>query len=179
MRTIHGWRSAGSQPHPHIRAFGLQTFCERFTNHSARSCIQGLIYGLHQKKLLIKVVWNWILYKKVCERICLSPPRMELWTQKIDIVEILYCTERANYIQFRAKCCRKYVSHQKKIWIKVGIEFRTKKVANAYLYLPQSGVRGLKRLIWLKYYIVLKGKIIFNLEQNAAKNMHRIKKSFE
>ncbi len=29
------------------------------------------------KKLQIKVVRNWILYKKVTERICLSPPRVE------------------------------------------------------------------------------------------------------
>ncbi len=59
-------------------------------------------YGLHKKKLQMKVVQNLISYKKVPERICLSPS-----------------------------------------W---------------------NGARGLKRLIWLKYYyIVLKGQITFNL----------------
>ncbi len=41
MRTIRRRRSAGSQSHPHIRAFGLRTVHERFANHSAHSCIRG------------------------------------------------------------------------------------------------------------------------------------------
>ncbi len=36
----------------------------------------------------------------------------------------------------------------------------------------QSGARGLKRLIWLRYDIVLKGQNTFNLGLNAAKNSH-------
>ncbi len=36
-------------------------------------------YASHQKKLQIKVVWNWISYKKVRECICLSPFGVELW----------------------------------------------------------------------------------------------------
>ncbi len=40
---------------------------------------------------------------------------------------------------------------------------------------PQSGGRELKKLIWLKYYIVLKRQITFNLGLNAAKNTHYIK----
>ncbi len=35
-------------------------------------------YASHEKKLQIKVVQNWILYKKVPECICLSPPEVEL-----------------------------------------------------------------------------------------------------
>ncbi len=42
-----------------------------------------------------------------------------------------------------------------------------------------SGARGLERLTWLKYYIVLKRQITFNLGFNAAENTHPIKKSFE
>ncbi len=34
-----------------------------------------------------------------------------------------------------------------------------------------SEARGLERLIWLKYYIVLKHQNTFNLELNATKNM--------
>ncbi len=44
---------------------------------------------------------------------------------------------------------------------------------------PRSGARGLERLIWLKYYIVLNQQITFNLGPNAAKNTHLIEKSFE
>ncbi len=44
---------------------------------------------------------------------------------------------------------------------------------------PQSGARGLKRLIWLLYYMVLKLQITFNLELNAAKNTHYFKKSIK
>ncbi len=45
--------------------------------------------------------------------------------------------------------------------------------------LPQSGAKGLERLTWLKYYIILKQQITFNLGLNTAKNMHYIKKSFK
>ncbi len=68
-------------------------------------------YASNQKKFQIKVVRNWISYKKVNERICLSPPEMELGAQKIDIiiggydiVEVLFCTETAKYIQLMAQC---------------------------------------------------------------------------
>ncbi len=42
---------------------------------------------------------------------------------------------------------------------------------------PQSGARGLERLIWLKYCITLKQQITFNLWLNTAKNTHYIKKA--
>ncbi len=35
----------------------------------------------------------------------------------------------------------------------------------------QRGARGLERLIWLKYYTVLKLQITFNLGLNATKNI--------
>ncbi len=41
------------------------------------------------KKLRIKVVWNCISYQNVRERICLSPPRVELGAPKISMFEIL------------------------------------------------------------------------------------------
>ncbi len=54
---------------------------------------------------------------------------------------------------------------------------------SAYVYLstllPPSEAAGLKRLIWLKYYFVLKWKDTFNLGLNAAKNTHHIKKRFK
>ncbi len=34
--------------------------------------------------------------------------------RKIDMVEILLCTEMEKYIQFRAQRCQKYASNQKK-----------------------------------------------------------------
>ncbi len=42
-----------------------------------------------KKKFRIKVVQNWILYKKVRERICLSPPRVELDSSKDQYVNNL------------------------------------------------------------------------------------------
>ncbi len=41
MWIVCGWCSAGSESHPHIRAFGLRTICEWFANHLARLCIRG------------------------------------------------------------------------------------------------------------------------------------------
>ncbi len=57
-------------------------------------------YASNKKKTSkIKRVQNWIPYKKVLERICLSPPEVELGApRKIDTVEILFCTETAKYI---------------------------------------------------------------------------------
>ncbi len=42
-----------------------------------------------KKKLRMKVVQNWISYKKVRERIYLSPPRVELGAPMISVFEIL------------------------------------------------------------------------------------------
>ncbi len=42
---------------------------------------------------------------------------------------------------------------------------------------PQGGGRGLERLIWLKYYFVLKWKNTFNLGLKEAKNTHKSKKA--
>ncbi len=77
-------------------------------------------YVSRTKKLQIKVVRNWISYKKVPERICLSPPpKVELGTRKIGIFEVLLCREMAIYIQFRTQRCQKYTSHEKKFQIKL------------------------------------------------------------
>ncbi len=43
----------------------------------------------------------------------------------------------------------------------------------------QSGARGPKRLLWLKYYIILKRQITFNLGLNATRNTHHIEKSLK
>ncbi len=107
------------------------------------------------KKLQIKMVQNWILYKKVHERICLSPDGVELGPPKIDMVVILYGTETANYTQFRApfkntyyfkKSCSKLNFIWKSPWAHMSI-------------FPRSGATGLERLIWLLYYMVLKLQI--------------------
>ncbi len=61
----------------------------------------------------------------------------------------------------------------KKLQIKVfGIEFLIKNSTSAYVDhnpTPLSGARGLERLVWLKYYFVLKRQITFNLGLNADK----------
>ncbi len=40
-------------------------------------------------------------------------PEWSLGARKSYIIEILYCTETANYVQFRAEHCQKYASNQK------------------------------------------------------------------
>ncbi len=85
---------------PHTRARGLETLIWlKYNIMLKRENIFNL--GLNtaknmyhiQKKLQIKVVWNWILYKKVHERICLSaatpsPSVVEFGARKLDMVEI-------------------------------------------------------------------------------------------
>ncbi len=44
---------------------------------------------------------------------------------------------------------------------------------------PLSGAMGLEKLIWLKYYTVLKRQITFLFGLNIAENTHYIKKSFK
>ncbi len=42
-----------------------------------------------------------------------------------------------------------------------------------------SEARAIERLIYLKYYFLLKRQNTFNLGLNAAKNTHQIKKKFK
>ncbi len=95
------------------------------------------------------------------------------------VTEIVCCTKMANYIYFRAQLCQKYASHQKKASNKSFSELNfVQKSLQAHMSIyPQSGDRGLERLIWLKYYIALNWRITFNLGLNAAKNTHPIKKA--
>ncbi len=137
---------------------------------------------INKKKLQIKVVWNWILYKKVRERICLSPRGVELegsknwygWNVlKWQIIFKLGLNTAKNTYHIKKKLQIKVVWN----WISY------KRSSSAYVYffsssLP-SGARGLERLIWLKYYIVQKLRITFKLELNADKSTHYIKKSFK
>ncbi len=53
--------------------------CANYIQFRAEHCQK---YASHEKKLEIKVVWNWILSQKVRESICLSPPGVELWGLK-------------------------------------------------------------------------------------------------
>ncbi len=99
--------------------------------------------------------------------------------QKIDIVEIQYCTETENYIKFRPQRCQKYASQPKKLQIKVFWNWiLPEKVRDRIPSItPQSGAIGLERLILSKYNIVTKLKITLNLGLNAAKNTHSSKKA--
>ncbi len=55
-----------------------------------------------------------------------------------------------------------------------------KKTLQAHMSIsPRSDARELERLIWLKYYFVLKWQNTFNLGLNAAKNTHKTKKGFK
>ncbi len=87
-----------STPPSQSGARGLErSVCLKFYNEQKREIrfTLGLNvakkYSLHQKKLRVKVVQNWISYKKVRKRICLSPPLVEpgAWPPKISMLEIL------------------------------------------------------------------------------------------
>ncbi len=53
------------------------------------------------------------------------------------MVEILYCTETANYIQFRAQRCQKYALHRKKRQIKSSRKSPLQIKLNLKLYIIQ------------------------------------------
>ncbi len=48
-------------------------------------------YASHQKKLPIKVVWNCVLSKKVCEHNCSSAAGVELWVSKDFKLFLMQC----------------------------------------------------------------------------------------
>ncbi len=127
----------------------------------------------HQKKASNKSSLELNFVQKKQRAYMPISPGVELGDQKINMVEILYYTEMAKYIQFRAQHCQKYASHQKKDQIKVIWNWTSYKNVCERISLcppPQSGARRLERLIWLKYYIVLKRKNTFNLGLNTDKN---------
>ncbi len=117
-------------------------------------------YASHEKKLQIKVVRNWISYKKVRERMCLSPPRVQLGGLKDWHVWSTVYREMANYIQFRAQPCQKYASHTKKASDKSYSELNfIQKCPQRICLFPSSTpslsrARGLQRLILLKYNVL-------------------------
>ncbi len=49
----------------------------------------------------------------------IPPSPVELGARKIDMVEILYCTKMANYIQFGAECWQKYRLYGTKLPVEV------------------------------------------------------------
>ncbi len=84
-----------------------------------------------------------------------------------------------NYIQFMAHTAKNTHRSTKKASNKSFSELNfAQKSPQAHMSItPQSGARGLERLMLLKYIIVLKLKITLNLGLNAAKNTHRSQKS--
>ncbi len=89
------------------------------------------------KTFQIKVVRNWILYKKVRTCICLSTPRVELEGSKDWQLQSIILKGNSKLYTFRAQCCQKYASHQKKLHIKVvHYWISSKKSVSAYVYVP-------------------------------------------
>ncbi len=71
---------------------------------------------LYQKKLHIKVVQNWISYKKIRERICLSPPGLELggylhFCTLLDFKHIDLCSPLAPFLGEINICAQKIFLH--------------------------------------------------------------------
>ncbi len=57
-------------------------FCQERANYIHLRVQHSQKFASHRKKLKIKIVQNWITSKKVSERICLSPSRVELGGSK-------------------------------------------------------------------------------------------------
>ncbi len=109
------------------------------------------------------VLWTFST-ESIVENITPTGQKNEFSTVLYLVIEILYCTKNENHFQYRPQRCQKYASQEIKLGIKVVWNWISyKKVSERYLCLPppQSGARGLERLIWLKYYIVLNRKITF------------------
>ncbi len=79
-------------------------------------------YASNKKKLQIKVVRNFISYKKVHEGIYIYSPSLQggamglerlLWLLKYYIIYIVIVLKWHNYKQFMPKCSQKYVSYKK------------------------------------------------------------------
>ncbi len=67
--------------------------------------------------------------------------------RKIDKFEVLFCRETVNYLQFRARHCQKYTSHQKKLPIKVVQNWISSKKVRKGICLsppPREELEGLK-----------------------------------
>ncbi len=66
---------------------------KKYTPFRAQRCRK---YATQPKNLQVKVVRHWILSKKVCRGICLSPPEWSLGARKIYMVEILHLYKTEN-----------------------------------------------------------------------------------
>ncbi len=89
-------------------------------------------------------------------QLALCRPSWPHWLSKI----------RITWKKASNKSCSELNFVQKSPWAHMSISHR-------------SRAWELERLIWLKYYIVLKRQITFNLRLNTAKNTHHLKKSFK
>ncbi len=82
LPSLVAWHQA-ARPSRSTNLAGRLTVWTHLYNRNQLRCQK---YASPEKKLKIKVVRNWILSRKVCECICLSPPPswVELGTWKID-----------------------------------------------------------------------------------------------
>ncbi len=106
------WRQTGAINN--IRSYHMYPI-RKFSNNQL--CCQK--YASHGKKLKIKFVRNRISSKKVLERICHLSSDWSCGARKMGMFEVLFCRKTANYIHLRPQRCQKYVSHGKKLEIKV------------------------------------------------------------
>ncbi len=76
--------------------YGWNLYCTETANYIHFRAERCQKYASHQKKLFRIEFPSAYVYT----------PAVDLGARKIEMVEILYCTEMANYIQFRGKCQR-------------------------------------------------------------------------
>ncbi len=140
-------------------------------------------YASHPKKLQIKVVRNWILYKKVRERCVYLPPPLigARGLERLIWLKYNIVLKRENTFTSGLNTLPKIRIASKKASNKSCSELNfVQKSPQAHLAIfLQSGARGLERLIWLKYNTLMKRQNTFDLVLNAAKSTHHIQKSFK
>ncbi len=133
-------------------------------------------YQLYRKIVQIKVVENWILYKKVNGRICLSFPGVKLGASKdCHLLNIItYWNKKVNSFSGWTLPKLRNITRNasnKSCW---ALNFVQEcQQANMSIFL-KSGAMGLERLICFKYYIVLKWESRFTSGLNASKTTHYI-----
>ncbi len=134
-----------------------------------------------KKKLRIKVVKNWILYKKFRERICLFPPWVELRASNDQYIWNLFMYRNGKLDSLQGSPLSRIRIVSKKASNKSCSElnFVQKSTLGHMSISLKSGARGLQRSVCLKSFNVQKWEIRFALGLNTAKDTHYIIKSFK
>ncbi len=109
----------------------------KYFHFGSRHCQK---YVLYPKMLQIKVVEHWILYKKICRLLRLSPSEMVLGAPKIHIFWniLMFKKRKVDSLWGSMQHCQKVILRRNFL----SIEFHTKKLMSAHVYLSSEWSHG-------------------------------------